>query len=297
MLSVLIPTYNYNCLAFVVELHTQLLKEKINFEIICFDDGSNSIFNLENQKINALSNSKFEVLKKNIGRSSIRNLLVKNATYDWVLFLDADGFPVSKNFINTYIKSIQEPSHGFSGFIGGRIHKSDQEKNLRIKFGVKREELSVDSRNRTPYRYFFTSNVAIKKNVFQNIHFNENLKSYGYEDLLLGNEMRTEGLKVLHINNPVYHLNIENNADFINKTKQGLKNLLLLKQQNFIEEKEIKLLTYFDKINRFGLSKVMRKMLVFFMNKAINTSSLFYYDLFKLSYLCFLKDQELHEKE
>jgi glycosyltransferase involved in cell wall biosynthesis len=297
MLSLLIPTYNYDCFPFVEELHKQLLKEKIDFEIICFDDGSKSIFNLENQKINVLSNCKFEILEKNIGRSSIRNLLVKNATYDWILFLDADGFPVRNNFINIYIKSIKESCNRFSGFIGGRIHKLNQEKNLRIKFGIQREELSVNSRNKTPYRYFFTSNVAIRKNVFENIHFNENLKSYGYEDLLFGNEMRTEGLKVLHINNPVYHLNIENNTVFIDKTKQGLKNLLLLKQQNFIEEKEVKLLKYYDKINRFGLRKVIKKKSIFFMNKAINTSSLFYYDLFKLSYLCYLKDQELHETE
>ena len=54
MLSVLIPTYDYNCFPFVHELHNQLLKEKISFEIICFDDGSNSISNLENQKINSL---------------------------------------------------------------------------------------------------------------------------------------------------------------------------------------------------------------------------------------------------
>jgi len=54
MLSVLIPTYNYNVVPLVKALYVQLEKQNILFEIIIFDNASNSILNIENQKINKI---------------------------------------------------------------------------------------------------------------------------------------------------------------------------------------------------------------------------------------------------
>ena len=48
MLSVLIPTYNYNAFFLVDKIHQQLILAQIAFEIICFDDGSKSDLNAEN---------------------------------------------------------------------------------------------------------------------------------------------------------------------------------------------------------------------------------------------------------
>ena len=58
MLSVLIPTYNYNAFELVNELHKQLLKSEVLFEIICIDDGSKSTLNQQNEKINDLPNAR-----------------------------------------------------------------------------------------------------------------------------------------------------------------------------------------------------------------------------------------------
>ena len=90
MLSILIPTYNYNIFPLVTELVNQAKVLKIEFEIITIDDGSNQ-FQIENHKINHLENCSYTVLSNNIGRSSIRNLLAKKAKFKWLLFLDADG--------------------------------------------------------------------------------------------------------------------------------------------------------------------------------------------------------------
>src|SRR5690554_3801639 len=101
MLSILIPTYNYNVFPLVENLYQQCIASKIVFEIIVFDDASAQHF--DNQKINLLENARFEVLEKNIGRSAIRNLLAKTAKYDWLLFLDADVFPMHTNLISNYM--------------------------------------------------------------------------------------------------------------------------------------------------------------------------------------------------
>ena len=53
MLSILIPTYNYNVVPLVLELHKQCLECEIDFEILCQDDASKLFFE-ENKKINGL---------------------------------------------------------------------------------------------------------------------------------------------------------------------------------------------------------------------------------------------------
>ena len=130
MLSILIPTYNYNIYPLVSEIQRQCLDCKIIFEIICFDDAS-PIFFIENQKINQFSNSHFEVLKENIGRSKIRNLLAKKAQYDWLLFLDADVLPENENFISEYIKYMDDEVKAVNGGLIYQKEKPEKSKLLR----------------------------------------------------------------------------------------------------------------------------------------------------------------------
>ena len=101
MLSILIPTYNYNIEALVSELHAQSSACNIDFEILCYDDSSTNLEIIaSNKTINLLKNTTYKFLDTNIGRSSIRNLLAKNAKFDLLLFLDADdngnGKPISQ---------------------------------------------------------------------------------------------------------------------------------------------------------------------------------------------------------
>ena len=54
MISILIPCYDYNALKLVENIEKQALLLNIIFEIICIDDGSFSLKNEDNQKINSL---------------------------------------------------------------------------------------------------------------------------------------------------------------------------------------------------------------------------------------------------
>ena len=110
MLSVLIPTYNYNAVSLVKELHKQLLDSNIVFEIICIDDGSKSLLNQFNQEINTLAFGSFIALKENIGRSAIRNYLSKKSSYQWMLFFYSDVLPTGSDFIHNYLKGITNNS-------------------------------------------------------------------------------------------------------------------------------------------------------------------------------------------
>jgi len=141
MLSILIPTYNYNIEALVTELHAQSTACDIDFEILCYDDGSINLEIIEeNKSINVLKNTTYKVLDSNIGRSSIRNLLAKDANYDLLLFLDADVIPVKDDFISKYLNSISDATNNLWRYsIPRKVLKSHL---LRWVYG-KREALSV----------------------------------------------------------------------------------------------------------------------------------------------------------
>ena len=99
MLSILIPTYNYNVEALVHELHAQSTACNIEFEIIIGDDFSNTAV----ISTTFLSENKFTYLHNNdksMGRTSTRHLLTSKARYPWLLFIDADMLPKDKNYIN-----------------------------------------------------------------------------------------------------------------------------------------------------------------------------------------------------
>ena len=205
MISILIPTYNWNALLLVNNIYDQLKLIQIPFEIICLNDGSISEENKYNEAINSIPNARFESLPKNIGRSAIRNELASRATYEWLLFLDADVIPVRNDFIKKYVQSIENE---VVVSVGGIAYQNLQETKplLRYQYGKKYEEVSIKRRKYNPSKYFFTANFLIKASVFHQVKFEEKLTEYGREDLLFSIQLKQKGYAVTHLDNPVFHL-------------------------------------------------------------------------------------------
>lgn len=286
MLSILIPTYNYNVLPLCEILSKQAQQQNIDFEIICVDDASEQHF--DNHKINSLENASYIKNAINIGRSSIRNLLASKAKFKYLLFLDADVIPVHNSFIKNYILQIQENN---CVICGGLEYKniSEQRGLLRFKFGKKSEEVSEDIRNTKPYKYFFTSNFLIEAKLFQSIKFDESLKQYGREDLLFSLNLKSRKVNIFHINNPVYHLGLDENSVFVSKTEKAMKNLIYLESKKKVKTEEVSLLKAVDGIRKFGLLIFVASFHTYFRNKAINNASVLYFNFMKVAYLCKLK--------
>ena len=148
MISILIPTYNYNTLPLVEELYNQVISENIAFEIIVQDDASPVNENTEiNSKINEFNNCRFERNEINLGRGQNRNSLVSKAQYDWILLMDCDMYPKSKNFIKVYLKSMKPEER--KAIFGGLIYFDEKPKDdevLRWFFGKSREEIPLKKR-------------------------------------------------------------------------------------------------------------------------------------------------------
>ena len=291
MLSILIPTYNYNVYPLAKEIEKQALKINIVFELICIDDGSFSPFNAENQNINTLTNCLFIENIKNIGRSANRQLLAKKAQYDWLLFVDSDVLPKHSSFISTFLEHISNTN--FDAVFGGfAYHKNSYNPNssLRYTFGKKREEVPAIEREKKPYKVIISANMLIKKNIYLELVKTETQNLYGL-DYLLGSLLKQNNFKVKHIDNEVYHFGLDDNKEFLDKTKKAIESLSYLVKNKKIKSNQISILKAFNFIKMFGLKSVFGRVLLS-KNKKIETNllskepNLLLLDLYKLGYLC-----------
>ena len=297
MISILIPTYNYNVFPLVENLQKQCEVAVVAYEIIVLDDASTDKRSLEeNSKINLLKQCSFQILDKNIGRSKIRNQLAEKANYNWLLFLDADTFPSSSEFISKYLDAF---SNKTSVIFGGIDYPKNNSENfsLRHKYGCERESLPLAERLKNPYRSFITMGFAIRKEVFQKIKFNEKLAGYGYEDSVFGYELQKNNIPIHHIDNPVIHLNLEKNEVFIKKSQLALQNLLNFYESGVINGEMVRILKTYLKLKNWNLLFAIRGFFCVFKKpvlKNLNSPkpSLFLFDLYRLGYLSSLKPKD-----
>ena len=293
MLSILIPLYNYNVYPLVLELHKQCKDCGINFEILCQDDASKSTLNAFNENVNALSHCSFVALEENLAHRENRNSLAKQAKYDFLLFIDGDSIIICPDFIKKYIFNLKD----YDVVYGGRLHPEKCPSNnqkLRWKYGKFIEDKSAENRKKNPYQSLLFNDTVIKKECFDRIKFDKNIKKYGHDDTQLSYQLSLLKSKIIHIENPVEHGDIDTNSNYLNKTKESLENLILLHQQKKIDVDFIRLLQLYHFLKRtkstFIISKIHRifeKYLV--QNLTGSNPNLFLFNLFRVGYLCSIK--------
>lgn len=293
MLSILIPTFNYNVAPLVDELYKQTnLHTDLEFEIIVYDDGS-KLFHSENNAINKLSNCSYSILEKNIGRSAIRNKLAADANYENLLFLDADVRIISENFITDYLIQIKN-NPKYEVIYGGIVYQSEkpnQNQLLRWIYGNEREALTAEVRNAHCYVSFLTLNFLIKKKVFNQVRFNETIPNLRYEDLLFSFDLMQSKIKIEHINNQVVHNGIETSEVFLEKTNSSLHGLKYLLDHQIIDYNYAKISRTFIKLKSFKLLFLIRISHNLFQKKYVKNllgkhPNLFFYDIYRLGYFC-----------
>ncbi|MET3026725.1 glycosyltransferase family 2 protein [Flavobacterium sp. UW10123] len=293
MLSILIPVYNYDVLPLASELVKQCNSCGIIFEIICLDDASQS-FILENQRINQFENASYSILEKNMGRSAIRNLLAKKAVYENLLFLDADTIPVNDNFIAKYISQITNDEKVIYGGILYQSTEPSKNNLFRWIYGKKREALEVSERIKNTHLSFLTLNFLIKKSVFTKVRFNEEIPNLRHEDTLFSFDLKQNQIDIVHIENPVFHLGLEDSKTFLRKSEEAVLGLKNLVDSNLIPSEYTKLSSYFKSIKKYHLEGII--VFVFKVFKPAMTKqflsrkpSLFLFDIYRLGYYCSLK--------
>lgn len=230
MLSILIPTYNYDCTHLVSDLHQQADQSGIDYEIIVADDASSiSLYKEKNREINALPHCRLIELEENVGRARIRNLLADAARHEWLLFMDSDAEVIAPRFITNYMVHC---TAGVDVICGGLCHADTlPSPTVSLRYAYeKRADKRRSARYRAeyPYERFTPFNFLIRKETFMAIRFDETIRGYGHEDTLFGIELQRKEIPLLHIDNPLRHLGLEANEAFLLKTQTALRNLALM---------------------------------------------------------------------
>lgn len=294
MLSILIPTFNHLTTTLVKELHLQCSKNKIIFEILICDDAStNKKVLLKNSTLNKLSNVYYIRNKTNIGRSATRNKLAVTSKYKWLLFIDADVIPKSKKFIKNYLNAIDNSSQVLSGGITYRNKPIEKKQILRWKYGKNREYKPIKFRQKNPYVSLFSSNFLILKKVIVNTPFNEEISKKTNEDSLFSYVLKLNKIMVKHIENEVFHENLEYSSVFLKKTLEYSKSSLLLVQKNLLNKDYMKITKAYFTLKKFKIDYLFKLIYIIFeriLQKQLKSSrpSLFIFDLYRLSYLCYI---------
>ena len=247
-LSILIPTYNNDCSLLVSSLQ-RLAEQAVGtvYEIIVAEDGSTDQATVSRNEaaVTALPHCRHLKRTENVGRAAIRNMLAREAQYEWLLFVDSDMTVTDELFLERYFNvdvdvnvspnlNPNNPNHpnpsppikvidgGVS--IGG--NPDELKGNLRYLYEKTAEqEHTAEQRQKRPYQHIHTANLMVSREVMMNCPFDERFHRYGYEDVLLGKQLRQQGVRILHIDNPLSFCTFEDNRSFVEKTEEGLQTL------------------------------------------------------------------------
>jgi len=251
------------------------------------DDASEASFQICNRQWTQKINIRYEELPQNIGRAAIRNRLAKMAKFEYLLFMDCDSGVVLPNYLETYVEHLQADRLLY----GGRTYlpkpPADPQYLLHWHYGRQREQQDFVVRQAEPYHAFMTNNFLIPRYVFESITFDEQIRTYGHEDTLFGTELARRGIEILHLNNPLLHLGLEANAEFLEKTAIALQNLALLHQNG--KPVSTRLSQTYEKLRKMHLVQIvglvlkpLRPFWILHLTKS-SRPNLRYLDFYKLS--------------
>jgi hypothetical protein len=218
MLSILIPTNNYDCLAFVTELRRQAEDLPFPIEILVGGEHAESA---HNQKINMLRGAKFIEINRNpYSHSYVCRCLARTARYNLLLFVGSEAGLVSTTFLKDYIVNF----HGNEVLYGGCCYDKPMPAyhlSLHWTYGVEIDE----KRN-----LFSSFNCLIEKKMYSKLFLQNNVPQFDFGenlyDLLIYNIFIKNDIHVRYIKNPLYYLGLKSNETFLSETESNVRQLI-----------------------------------------------------------------------
>lgn len=292
LLSVLIPTFDHKCYTLVAELQRQLEAAGYGYEIIVADDGGrDQVCAIANLRINELPQCRFIRRRENVGRAAIKNFLAREARGEWLLFIDSDAEVTDPHYIRRLLDAISDAG-GTQVIIGGLRHADTMpspEVSLRYLYEKEADRhRTARERSIQPYRHMTPFNLCVRHSVMQTITFDEQCREYGYEDALFGVTLQQNGIGVTHIDNPLLHTGLENNAVYLAKAETALRTLHCLgdrmMRHSHVGQAAITLQRWHVK----GLAALLFRVFRPIMRRNLlgKKPSLTVFSLYKLGYLC-----------
>lgn len=221
-LSVLIPTFRDDPSALLKALDDP----SAHAEIVVLDDGGGDDRLAERiaRRIEKLRvPARFVRLSSNEGRAKGRNRLAGHARGAHFLFLDSDMLPDTPDFLSRWA-AVAETSApvAFGGFTLDQTPQRP-ETTLHRAMSLKSDCTPAPERAKAPEKHVFTSNLLVRRDVFETIGFDEGFAGWGWEDVEWAMRVVRQH-PILHIDNTATHLGLDAAPTMAAKYEQSAAN-------------------------------------------------------------------------
>ncbi len=183
--SVVIPTYNRaDTLKTCLE---KLTAQEGDFEVIVVDDGSEDH---TKEVVTSFEDVKY-IHQSNSGQGVARNRGVLEAKGELVAFIGDDIF-VEPGWVKKHVEAHEKNNAENVVVLGFSTWDTDLKINDYMLFLEKSgwqfgyNFLSLGFVEKEPYKFFYTSNISLRKSFFNKEQFNAHFRVYGWEDIEVG---------------------------------------------------------------------------------------------------------------
>jgi len=226
-LSVLVPFYHDDPGVLIEALSDEAPALAGSVELVLLDDGSGDdalAARVTAQAIASQLPTRFIRLKKNEGRSRGRNRLTTSARGGSFLFLDSDMLPDDRRFLQRWADLVasEDPAVAFGGFSLLQA-SNDRAFAVHRAMSLRSECIPYQERARQPEKYVYTSNLLVRRDVFEAEAFDSGFAGWGWEDVEWAMRVARR-FRVLHLDNPATHLGLESADRLAHKYEQSVAN-------------------------------------------------------------------------
>jgi len=207
-LSVLIPCYRDD----PERLLCALNRADLPIELVVLDDGSGDDLLARRlaERMRALAApARLISLTANEGRAKGRNRLAAAARANFLLFLDADMLPDRSDFLDCWLALVASrgPAAAFGGFSLDQT-PADPAHAVHRSMALRSDCLPVEVRRQAPEKHVFTSNLLIRRDVFDNEPFDAGFAGWGWEDVEWAMRVSRRH-RIQHVDIPATHLGLD----------------------------------------------------------------------------------------
>jgi glycosyltransferase involved in cell wall biosynthesis len=234
-LSVLIPFLREDPSRLLLALDREAASLVGAVELVVLDDGSadSALAETVTRTIAGLAlPARFVRLSANVGRSRGRNRLATHARGEWFLFLDSDMLPDGTEFLAAYIELIETetPAVAFGGF-SVRQAPPNPAHALHRRMALKSDCAPAKVRRTAPEKHVFTSNLLVRRDVFESETFDEGFAGWGWEDVEWAMRVARRH-PISHVDNTATHLGLDTAGAIAAKYEQSAANFARVVQRH-----------------------------------------------------------------